>query len=45
MNFVNMEGHPTMPELLWPRGYLFFWCMAGALFLGSLYFFKFHLHM
>ena len=40
MNFVNEEGKPTMPELLWPRGYLFFWCLAGTLFLGSLYYFK-----
>lgn len=43
MNFVNAEGHPTMPELLWPRGYLFFWCMAATLFSVSLYFFRTHL--
>jgi hypothetical protein len=43
MNFVNQEGQPTMPELLWPRGYLFFWCMAATLFSISLYFFRTHL--
>lgn len=42
MNFTNMNGHPTMPELLWPHGYAFFWTIATTLFLGGLSFFKFY---
>lgn len=37
MNFVNAEGHPTIPELLWPHGYLFFWVVVlGYLSLSGL---------
>merc|ERR1719277_573466 len=25
MNFVYPDGQPSIPELLWPRGYLYFW--------------------
>uniref|UniRef100_A0A7S2NAC1 EF-hand domain-containing protein n=1 Tax=Zooxanthella nutricula TaxID=1333877 RepID=A0A7S2NAC1_9DINO len=27
MNFVNENGRPTMPELLWNNGYLLFWIL------------------
>jgi len=33
MNFVDEDGHPTIPELLWPNGYRYFWslelCLVG----------------
>merc|ERR1712098_737172 len=32
MNFVLDDGSPNMPELTWPHGYTFFWCLQ-ALFL------------
>eukprot|EP00929_Paragymnodinium_shiwhaense_P092678 TRINITY_DN52661_c0_g1_i1.p1 TRINITY_DN52661_c0_g1~~TRINITY_DN52661_c0_g1_i1.p1 ORF type:complete len:718 (+),score=147.06 TRINITY_DN52661_c0_g1_i1:85-2238(+) len=28
MNFVNGDGKPTLPELTWPHGYLYFWCLV-----------------
>jgi len=28
MNFQDMEGHPTIPELLWPDGYIYFWIIT-----------------
>lgn len=38
MNFVNEDGVPTIPELLWKRGYLFFWlALLGYLMLMLLF--------
>jgi len=35
MNFVDREGVPTIPELLWPRGYYWFLvCAFGYLFIS-----------
>lgn len=42
MNFVAPNGNPGMPELMWPHGYAFFWTCAASLFLGALWFFRFH---
>lgn len=28
MNFVDSEGHPTIPELTWKNGYLYFWIVT-----------------
>lgn len=28
MNFVDKDGHPTIPELLNPHGYFYFWCFV-----------------
>jgi len=28
MNFVDEDGKPTIPELLWPHGYRDFWCLT-----------------
>jgi len=28
MNFVDANGTPTIPELLWPHGYLYFWIVV-----------------
>jgi len=33
MNFVNAEGHPTIPELLWPNGYAYFWIFVVLYFI------------
>mmetsp|Transcript_78559 Transcript_78559/g.198267 ORF Transcript_78559/g.198267 Transcript_78559/m.198267 type:complete len:643 (+) Transcript_78559:67-1995(+) len=34
MNFVDTAGVPTIPELLWPNGYSWFWRCSGAYLLG-----------
>lgn len=31
MNFQDESGTPTIPELNWQRGYLYFWCVVGIL--------------
>jgi len=31
MNFVDADGHPTIPELLWPHGYAYFWWLELCL--------------
>jgi len=28
MNFQDMAGHPSIPELLWPEGYFYFWVIT-----------------
>jgi len=28
MNFQDRDGKPTMPELLWPQGYTYFWAFT-----------------
>merc|ERR1712066_850401 len=35
MNFVNADGHPTIPELLWPHGYYYFWAACVAWLITS----------
>jgi len=35
MNFVNAQGTPTIPELLWPHGYLYFWMLMITYLVGS----------
>lgn len=30
MNFATATGYPTIPELLWRRGYLYFWIFVGS---------------
>jgi magnesium transporter len=41
MNFVYPDGRPSMPELTWDYGYLYFWLLAGALFVCLISYFKF----
>jgi hypothetical protein len=41
MNFTNTAGRPSMPELLWPHGYVFFWCLCATLFFSLVCYFKY----
>lgn len=38
MNFVDDDGHPTIPELTWPHGYRYFWSLEGVLLLLGILF-------
>jgi magnesium/cobalt transport protein CorA len=41
MNFIDRESKlPTIPELLWPRGYMMFWMFFCTSFLGTLLYFR-----
>lgn len=37
MNFVNDDGKPTIPELLWPNGYEYFWYLELCLVVVGLF--------
>jgi len=41
MNFVNENGDPAMPFLVWDKGYLVFWVISLVTMIGSFVYFKY----